>query len=180
MDDREIANGNWIISFKVTPRFIESSGAEGERKEGWTYGWVSRTKWRDFCVISLLNFYFPATSPRSLRSLLSTMNDLFFHPFSPCLSGTSLPYFQRSPVGRVYLKRIFNRILISLLFLTHGYGYRWLRSRIYSALIKHLRIIRLRLDANFSVLRYRFRGDIHCLSPNPQLPVCVGQIILSR
>lgn len=29
------------------------------------------------------NFYFLATSPRSPRSLVSTMNDLFFHPFSP-------------------------------------------------------------------------------------------------
>lgn len=34
IDDREIANGNWIISFKVTPRFIELSRAEGRRKEG--------------------------------------------------------------------------------------------------------------------------------------------------
>lgn len=71
-------------------RSLRDSLNRGERKEGWTYGWFSRTKWRDFCVISLLNFYFLATSPRTLHSLLSTMNDLFFHPFSHVFAALRL------------------------------------------------------------------------------------------
>lgn len=73
------------------------------------------------------NFYFLAASPHSLRSLLSTMNDPFFHPFSLCLCGTLLPYF---PVKlrrlRVYLKCIFNKFTDRTFIFNSRYGYRWL------------------------------------------------------
>lgn len=93
--NREIANGNWIISFKVTPRFIESSRVEGrEKKDVRTVG--SRTRSGAIFVLHLSsgNFYFLATSPRSLHSLLSTMNDLSFRPFCLCLCSTLLSCFQ--------------------------------------------------------------------------------------
>lgn len=72
MDDREIANGNWIISFKVTPRFIESSGGRAEgwgKRDGRTVGF-SRYEVARFLYPSPGSFYFLAASPRSLHSLL--------------------------------------------------------------------------------------------------------------
>lgn len=95
MDDREIANGNWIISFKVTPRFIESGRVEGrEKRNGRTVGSLVRSGAIFVLYPFSGNFYFLATSLHSLHSLLSTMNDLFFHSFSLCLCSTLLPCFQ--------------------------------------------------------------------------------------
>lgn len=53
MDDREIANGNWIISFKVTPRFIESSRAEEGEKRGMDVRLVLVRSDAIFCVTPL-------------------------------------------------------------------------------------------------------------------------------
>lgn len=84
----EIANGNWIISFKVTPRFIESSRGEGKgKRDGRTVG--SRRS-DDFCVtFSQPIFIF---SPLLLAfSSLFTFHDEW--PFLPPFFSVSLQHF---------------------------------------------------------------------------------------
>lgn len=113
---------------------------------------------------SLGNFYFLATSPHSLHSLLSTMNDLFFHPFSLCLCSTLLPCF---PVKfrrlRVYLKCIFNKFTdLTFIFNSRRIQVVALILEFSSLLNKIFKDNQFRLDAKFLINFRRSCSKLSC------------------